>query len=78
MPYDANLDEVMFSKAWEEDGDKITVSVYSYNKGQQKIQISRENRNAQGELRYAKLGRLTKQEAEAVLPLIREAVETME
>lgn len=78
MPYDPNLDEVKFSKAWEDEGDKITVSVYSYNQGQQKIQISRENRNAQGEWRYAKLGRMTKQEAEAVLPLMKEAIEAME
>jgi len=77
MPYDPNLDEVLFSKAWENEGEKLTVSIYSYNKGQKKLQISRENRNAQGELRYAKLGRMTREETEGVLPLIQEAVGQM-
>ncbi len=77
MPYDSSLDERLFSKAWEADGTKITVSVYSYNKGAKKIQISRENQGAEGDFRFAKLGRLTKDEAEAVLPLMKEALSAM-
>lgn len=77
MPYDASLDESLFSKAWENEGMKIVVSVYSYNKGAKKLQISRETQNAEGEYRFGKLGRMTKEEIEGVLPLIEEAMEKM-
>jgi len=75
MPYDASLDESLFAKSWENDMGRITVSVYSYNKGAKKLQITRENRGGQGELRFAKLGRLTKEEVDAILPLIQEAAQ---
>lgn len=74
MPYDKSLDKEIFSKNWEDDGCRITVSVFSYNNGPKKLQISRENKNAEGELRFAKLGRLTKEEAQAILPYINEAL----
>ena len=68
MPYDATLDKQVFTKGWEGEGTKISVSVYSYNNGPKKLQISRENFTADGEPRFAKLGRLTKEELEAILP----------
>ena len=77
MPYDASLDECLYKKEWETDNDRLTVSIYSYNQGVKKLQINRENRNAQGELRFAKLGRLTKEEAEAVIPMMQEALGKM-
>ena len=77
MPYDASLDEKLFSQSWEDDTSKITVSVFSYNKGVKKLQISRETKDAEGEPRFAKLGRLTKDEAQAILPFIQEALTKM-
>jgi hypothetical protein len=77
MPYDSSLDDQLFSKSWEAEGTKITVSVYSYNKGAKKLQISRENQSAEGDYRFSKLGRLTKGEAEAILPLMKEALSAM-
>ncbi len=77
MPYDSSLDQQLFSKSWETEEVKITVSVYSYNNGPKKLQISRENRDAEGGFRFAKLGRLTKDEAVAILPLIQEAVDKL-
>lgn len=74
MPYDSSLDKQLFSKSWEGEGTKITVSIYSYNNGAEKLQISRENFDAEGQPRFAKLGRLTKEESVNVLPLIQEAV----
>jgi hypothetical protein len=73
MPYDSSLDEQLFSKSWEADSTKITVSVYSYNNGPKKLQITRENRAADGNFRFTKLGRISKEELEAILPLIQEA-----
>ncbi len=78
MPYDSSLDESLFAKSWENEPGRITVSVYSYNNGPKKLQISRENRTGQGELRFAKLGRMTKEEAEAILPFIKEAIGSMD
>ncbi|MEE8359846.1 MAG: hypothetical protein V3S04_02840 [Candidatus Omnitrophota bacterium] len=78
MPYDSSLDEALFQKTWENDSGRLTVSVYSYNNGAKKLQISRENRTTDGELRFAKMGRLTKEEATAILPFIQEAVKNMD
>lgn len=78
MPYDKNLDECLVSKAWESDGGRLVVSVFSYNKGTKKLQIHRENRNADGELRFSKLGRMTRDEVEAVLPMIQELFPQMD
>jgi len=78
MPYDSSLDESLFAKSWEGDTGRLTVSVYSYNKGAKKLQITRENRGPEGEYRFAKLGRMTKEEAEAVVPFIKEALDHMD
>ncbi len=78
MPYDKELDECLFTKSWENDNEKLTASIYSYNKGIKKLQLSRENKNSQGELRFAKLGRLNKEEITALLPLIQEACDQMD
>lgn len=77
MPYDASLDNSLFSKSWETELDRLTVSVYSYNNGPKKLQISRNSRDNQGEMKFSKLGRMTKDEVEAVLPLIQEAIKHM-
>jgi hypothetical protein len=78
MPYDRSKDEQIFSKTHETDLERLTVSVYSYNRGTKKLQISRENKDEQGEFRFAKLGRLTKEEVEAILPFVQEALKHME
>lgn len=77
MPYDSSLDVQIFSRFWENDSGKIVVSVYSYNNGLHKIQIVREIKDKNGEYAFAKLGRLTKEDAEGVLPLIQEALKNM-
>ena len=77
-PYEPSLDESVFSKAWETDTQRLTVTVYSYNKGQKKLQITRENKFSDGDFRFAKLGRLSKEELQAILPLIQEAMEQMD
>ena len=78
MPYNQQLDERVFSKSWESDNERLTVSVFSYNHGQKKLQISREAKDANGEYRFGKLGRLRKDELEAILPLMQEALKSMD
>ena len=73
MPYDKELDDCVFAKSWENDDERLTASIYSYNKGIKKLQLTRENKNSQGGYRFAKLERLAKEEIEALLPLIEEA-----
>ena len=77
MPYDRNLDESLFAKSYEADMDRVTVSVYSYNQGAKKLQITRENKNDEGNFRFTKLGRMTKSEVEGILPLVTEAINSM-
>jgi len=77
MPYDSSLDQELFTKSWENDIGKIIVSVHAYNKGQKKIQIVREIKDKEGNYNFAKLGRLSKEEVQGVLPLIQEAVKVM-
>ncbi len=78
MPYDSSLDKQVFVKSWESDAGKITVSIHSYNNGPKKLQLIRENLDAEGNARFAKLGRLTKIEAEGILPFIQEALSQMD
>jgi len=78
MPYDSSMDESLFSKSCEDDSGRLTVSVYSYNKGAKKLQISRENKGPEGNLRFAKLGRLSKAEVKSILPFIQEALKSMD
>lgn len=77
MPYDQSLDVSSFKETKEFDGTKITVGVFSYNNGASKLQVSRENQNQSEEWRFAKLGRMTKEEAQEVIPLMSKAVESM-
>lgn len=77
MPYDSSLDDQLFSKSWENDTGKIVVSVYSYNNGAKKLQITRELKDREGKPTFAKLGRLSKEEIQGILPLINEAMGSM-
>jgi len=78
MPYNAELDESLFAKSNETESGRITVSVYAYNNGAKKLQIARENRDGEGGFRFAKLGRMTKEEVEGVLPFMKEAFGAMD
>lgn len=77
MPYDASLDKKIFYETKEFNGTRIAVGVFSYNNGENKLQLSRENIGPEGEWRFAKLGRMNKEEIEAALPLIQTAFKSM-
>lgn len=77
MPYDSSLDKKVFAQEFESQEGKIVVSIYSYNNGQNKLQITREIKDREGNFTFTKLGRLTKEEIEGILPLIQEAVKNM-
>jgi len=71
--FNKSLDKELFSESVEVGLALITVAVYSYNSGTAKLQISRQTRDLNGELQFGKLGRLIKEEVEAILPLIEKA-----
>jgi len=75
MPFDQSLDKELFGESVEFEATKITVSVMCYNEGVKKLQISRQNKNKEDSYNFSKLGRMTKEEAEAVLPLMQKALE---
>ena len=77
IPYDQALDVSSFKESKEFGETRITVGVFAYNEGTKKLQISRENMNANEEWRFAKLGRLTKEEAQEIIPIMTKAIETM-
>jgi hypothetical protein len=77
MPYDKSLDVEVFKEVKEFEGSRVTVGVFSYNGGEKKLQLGRENQDASGEWRFSKLGRMTKSEVEAVVPVMKQAVESM-
>lgn len=77
MAFDKNLDKELFSETKEFETSKLKVGVYSYNDGEKKLQISRETRNQDGEWKFAKVGRMFKDEVEAVIPIMQKALEHM-
>jgi len=78
MPYDPSLDERVFYKTWESENSRLSVSIYSYNNGPKKLQLTRENKDREGNFKFTKLGRLNKEEVLALLPLIEESKSSLE
>ncbi len=76
MPYDASLDASTFKEVLDFENTRLTVGVFSYNGAPKKLQISRENL-IDGAWSYTKLGRMSKDEAIAVAPILKKAIETM-
>ena len=78
MAFDKTLDKELFGETAEFEITRLKVSVFSYNNGTPKLQISRENRNQEtGDWTFSKLGRLTKPEVEAILPILEKAKEKL-
>lgn len=72
MAFDETKDKTIVSKILEFDKTKITVGVYSYNDGPKKLGISRVLLDAENKEKFAKLGRLTKEEVEKMIPALQE------
>ncbi len=70
MPYDANLDKTLWEEKVEVGDYVFEVKVMQYNEGTKKINIQR----FRGEM-FNKLGRVTAEEAEAIMPLLTKAIE---
>ncbi len=77
MPYDATLDVATFKETKEFGESRITVGIFSYNGGTKKLQISRENKDPNDEWKFAKLGRMVKEEVQEIIPILMKAIEKM-
>jgi len=77
MPYDQSLDVETFKETKQFDKTRVTVGIFSYNGGAKKLQLTRENLDQNEQWRFAKLGRLTKEEAREVIPIMMRAAEKM-
>ena len=75
--FDKNLDKSLFSETISFETTRITVGVFSYNEGEKKLQVSRENMSQDGEWSFAKLGRMFKDEAEKIIPAMEKALKHM-
>ena len=77
--FDKTLDVEVFGVEAKFETSKVRVSIMSYNEGMKKLQISRENLDMNtGDYKWSKLGRLTKDEVTAIIPLIAEAATHMD
>ncbi len=76
MPYDASLDVATFKELLNFETTRITVGVFSYNGAPKKLQVTRENQ-IDGNWSFTKLGRMTKEESQAVVPIMIKAIEAM-
>ncbi len=77
MPYDKSLDAEIFKEMKELGDTRLTVGVFSYNGGEKKMQITRENKDSSEQWRFDKLGRITKPELKEIIPIMMKAVEKM-
>ena len=75
--FDKGLDKEIFSETIQFETTRINVGIFSYNGGDKKMQISRENLSQNGEWSFAKLGRMFKDEAEKVIPAMEKALKHM-
>ncbi|MFW5704948.1 MAG: hypothetical protein ACOCXG_03820 [Nanoarchaeota archaeon] len=76
--FDASLDKEVFKETADFETTRINVGVFSYNDGPKKLQITRENLNPEsGDWLFSKLGRLSKDQVEKVLPVIEKALKNM-
>ena len=77
MPFDPSLDKEVFKEIKEFEETRISVGVFSYNNGAKKLQMTRENLSPDGEWRFTKLGRMTKDETREIIPIMMKALENM-
>ena len=75
--FNKDLDKVIFSEIIAFETSRITVGVFSYNDGEKKLQVSRENMDQDGKWAFAKLGRMFKDEVEKVIPAMEKALKHM-
>ena len=76
--FDKTKDKQLAKETIVTEKGQIEVSIMQYNEGIKKLQLSRMVKNTETEdLLYAKLGRLTKEEAQKLLDVLPEMIKEM-
>jgi len=76
--FDKTKDKQLAKETIVTEKGQIEVSIMQYNEGIKKLQLSRMVKNGEEvELRFAKLGRLTKEEAQKLLDVLPEMIKEM-
>ena len=76
MTYEQELDIELSKESVTVGKSTFDVKVMSYNGGKHKVQIQRKE-VVNGDDKYQKLGRLTKSELIAILPILKDVVEKL-
>lgn len=76
MAYEKEKDKQIWEEVKELGDTKIAVGIYHYEGLDPRVQISRQNKFGE-EWKWVKLGRLTKDELDVILPLLQEAKEKL-
>jgi hypothetical protein len=78
MPYEKEKDKLIeVVGAVEHPRSTIEVGIYSYDGGAPKIGVTRFTEREDGKRSYQSLGRLTRDEAEGLLPILKAAAEKL-
>lgn len=75
--FDKSKDKLVKSETLEFEGMKITVSIHSYDGGDNKMGLSKLLVKEGEEDKFAKVGRMTKEQAEKVVPVMQKMLEDM-
>lgn len=77
MPYDPEQDKTLWNDEVRVEKFTLEVKIMKYGEnGVPKVQINRlQKETPEDEGRFMKLGRMTKEETEAIIPLLKKAVE---
>lgn len=74
MAYEKDKDKMVWEEWKEFEETKVGVGVYKYADLPLKVQLSRQNKDKEGWV-WSKLGRLSREELEAIMPLLGKALE---
>ena len=76
--FDPSLDKELFYECADVGSNRYSVAIKQYNNGVPKLHISKQTSTTiDGSYKYVKLGRLTKEEMEALMPLFQKALNCM-
>lgn len=76
MKFDLEKDKLIIKEVIDRNFYKLVVGLYSYDDGPVKLQLSKILTTKEGE-RFSKLGRLSKEDIEALIPVLQKLLPKM-
>lgn len=75
--YNKELDKEIGKEEVEIGNKRLTARIMQYNEGQKKLQIGQEYKDKDGEWKFTKIGRMTKEEAEALIEIAEKSIKSL-